>query len=71
MSPISHVTEGGVAGLQPISYSIRFENALHKEYWSVNFFGDKQAVLCSSDGKVARFSSKPEALELCRKNGQT
>ncbi len=68
MSQIARVTPDGVLSIEPISYSVLFDDLPHKGYWYVSFFGDKQGVLCSPDGSVVRFGSKSEAEQFCMEN---
>lgn len=65
MMEVCHITEQEVGELNPISYSIIYESAVHKQYWCVSFSGERQGLLCATDGRVQKFMSEEEARKFC------
>lgn len=54
--------------IEPIGYSITFENEARKQYWTVNLTGNRQAFLSDANMKPIAFSTREEAEEFCQFN---
>jgi hypothetical protein len=61
-----HLVIEEINSIEPIGYSILFENEEHKTYWVVSLTGNSQAFLADSNSKLIQFESMEKADMYCK-----
>jgi hypothetical protein len=63
-----HLTADEIAATDPSAFSVRLEDASHKNYWCVDFQTELgQVFLSEKSGKPVKFESETEAIQYCTK----
>ena len=65
MTQIARLPENDLESISPISYTIVLDRREHKMNYHIEFSGDKQVMLCGSDGALVEFSDESKAEAYC------
>jgi hypothetical protein len=60
-----HLTADKMSSIDPVGYSVTFEAAQYKQYWTVSLIGNVQAHLTDCAQKPIRFETKEKAEAYC------